>query len=92
MLVELLVLVEGFGVHDGIGALIALVRRIQMQSQMLHVLSVLLLLDRVLQVLGHVELELSPAVVAVQGDVELGQKGRLCLGLGGRERIGADKR
>jgi len=90
VLVELLVLEEGLGVHDGVGALVALVGRVEVQRQVLHVLAVLLLAERVLEVLGDVELELGPAVVAVEGDVELGEEEGVRGGGGcGRERVGA---
>jgi hypothetical protein len=90
VLVELLVLEEGLGVHDGVGALVALVGRVEVQPQVLHVLAVLLLAERVLEVLGDVELELGPAVVAVEGDVKLGEEeGVRGGGRCGRERVGA---
>jgi hypothetical protein len=57
MLVELFVLEKGLGVRDRVGALVTLVWRVQVKRQVLHILSILLLLYGCVefgQVFGHV--------------------------------------
>jgi len=83
VLVELLVLEEGLGVHDGVGALVALVGRVEVQRQVLHVLAVLLLAERVLEVLGDVELELAAVDVGESGLALVRSREELLL----RERL-----
>lgn len=89
MFVELFVLEERLRVRDGIRALVAFVGRVEMQRQVLHVLAVFFLLHRVFQILGDVELKLSPTVVAIERDVELSgervQRGGGRRGSGGCE-------